>query len=112
MTEKEKSAVRAGTPATEIIINTNESVPENDEKIKRAFKERFAFLANNAVVIQRKSFTEMANEIGVSRDMFFNYKNHSCMPTAFALVKIADYFGVSTDYLLGREGYEYEEDKA
>jgi transcriptional regulator with XRE-family HTH domain len=40
-----------------------------------------------------------------------SYRQGEALPVAENLLKIADYFGVSTDYLLGREGYEMEENK-
>ena len=39
------------------------------------------------------------------------YKSGKTLPGAEILLKLADYFGVSTDYLLGREGYELEDEK-
>lgn len=53
----------------------------------------------------------MAEEMGVSHNTISDYRAGVCLPGAENLLKLADYFGVSTDYLLGREGYELEEKK-
>ena len=37
------------------------------------------------------------------------YRRGEWLPNIQNLLKLADYFGVSTDYLLGREDYEMEE---
>lgn len=44
----------------------------------------------------------MSKEIGVSRQVYSNWENEINQPDYNFLVKLADFFGVSTDYLLGR----------
>lgn len=39
---------------------------------------------------------------GVSRPVIARYETGDCFPSYPVLIKIADYFNVSTDYLLGR----------
>lgn len=46
--------------------------------------------------------TQMAKYIGVSQGNIGDWKSGRSSPKSDALVKIADHFGVSTDYLLGR----------
>ncbi|MGJ0740997.1 helix-turn-helix domain-containing protein, partial [Enterococcus casseliflavus] len=46
-----------------------------------------------------KSLKEVALEIGFSENLFYQWKK--TVPTADKLQKVAKYFGVSTDYLLG-----------
>lgn len=46
--------------------------------------------------------TQMAKYIGVSQGNIGDWKSGRSSPKSDALVKIADFFGVSTDYLLGR----------
>ena len=65
----------------------------------------------SAQTIQRKTLKEISDEMSISISMFTNYKYGSALPGAESLIIIADYFGVSIDYLLGREGYELEEKK-
>jgi transcriptional regulator with XRE-family HTH domain len=46
---------------------------------------------------------ELADRLGFSRGKLANYEQGSRQPDYDTLQKIADYFDVSTDYLLGRE---------
>lgn len=45
---------------------------------------------------------EFANSMSVSKQAVSNWENNNIQPSIEMLVKIAEYFGVSTDYLLGR----------
>ena len=45
---------------------------------------------------------EFAKILGVSKQCVSNWENDNVMPSIEMLVKIADFFHVSTDYLLGR----------
>lgn len=47
-----------------------------------------------------KNIKEVALEIGFSENAFYKWKTSS--PSAENLQRVADYFNVSTDYLLGR----------
>ncbi|EMF0202716.1 helix-turn-helix transcriptional regulator [Enterococcus hirae] len=58
--------------------------------------ERVKELANK----RDKNLKQVAEEIGLSENAFYKWKNQS--PKAETLQKVADYFGVTTDYLLGR----------
>ena len=49
---------------------------------------------------QGKSLSKVALELGFSENLFYRWK--SSEPKAKDLAKVADYFDVSTDYLLGR----------
>ena len=49
---------------------------------------------------------ELGKIIGVSTSMVGMYETNARKPSYDVLIKIADYFEVSTDYLLGRGGYE------
>ena len=44
---------------------------------------------------------EFANLVGVSKQCVSNWENENIMPSIEMLIKIANYFSVSTDYLLG-----------
>lgn len=72
------------------------------------FFERFDKLLIYAQMIQKKSLRTIGEEAGLGFNALVNYKYRKTLPTATNLVKLAEYFGVSTDYLLGREGYELE----
>lgn len=51
-----------------------------------------------------KSIQTVALEIGFSENLFYGWKNRQ--PKADDLAKVADYFHVSVDFLLGREEKE------
>lgn len=44
---------------------------------------------------------ELANKLNVTKQSVSNWENENIMPSIEMLVKIADFFCVSTDYLLG-----------
>ena len=48
---------------------------------------------------------QLSEKIGVKKQSVSNWENDNIMPSVEMLVKIADYFGVSTDYLLGRDSF-------
>ena len=52
---------------------------------------------------QGKSLQNVAIKLGFSKNYFYNMKNSKNSPSADVLVKTADYFHVSVDYLLGRD---------
>lgn len=49
--------------------------------------------------IQKKTFLA---ELGLSKNSFVNWRDRGNVPSGATLQKIADYFGVSVDYLLGK----------
>lgn len=59
--------------------------------------ERIKFLANK----QGKNLKTVATDLGFSENALYKWKNQS--PTTENLSKVADYFGVSLDYLVGRK---------
>lgn len=46
---------------------------------------------------------ELAKTLGLTKQCVSNWENDNVAPSVEMLVKIADYFCVSTDYLLGRD---------
>ncbi|MBU3145593.1 helix-turn-helix domain-containing protein [Clostridium sp. CF012] len=62
------------------------------------FNERFRALR------QDKDLTQdvLAKELNIDRKTLSNYETAYRTPSIYLVVKIADYFNVSTDYLLGR----------
>lgn len=44
---------------------------------------------------------EMAKNLGVTKQSVSNWENENIMPSIDMLIKIADYFSVTTDFLLG-----------
>ena len=46
---------------------------------------------------------DVSNALGISYQAYANYENGHRSPDKDMLIKLADYFNVSVDYLLGRE---------
>jgi transcriptional regulator with XRE-family HTH domain len=63
------------------------------------FAENIVFLREH----YKLNRTELAEMIGVDRVMTWKYETRRSIPTADTLLKIADAFHVSTDWLLGRD---------
>lgn len=49
---------------------------------------------------------QLGNQLGVSKQCISNWENGNLMPSIDMLIRISDFFNVSTDYLLGRETEE------
>lgn len=49
------------------------------------------------------SAAKMCNELGFSSGLFYQWKKGPQKPSIEKLTKMAEYFNVSTDYLLGKE---------
>ena len=45
---------------------------------------------------------ELAEATGINQQTISNYETGKTIPDAYALVQLADFFGVSIDYLVGR----------
>ena len=48
------------------------------------------------------SQVDFAKKLSVTKQCVSNWENDNVLPSIEMLVRIADFFGVSTDYLLGR----------
>lgn len=55
---------------------------------------------------RRLSRRTLAELCGLSGNMIGMYERGEKAPSVDALVRLADYFGVSTDYLLGRKNFQ------
>lgn len=62
-----------------------------------AFPSRFIQLCTR----EQKTLDDWGNTFGVTRQTITNWQLGESAPNVIALAKIAEYFGVSTDYLLG-----------
>lgn len=60
--------------------------------------ERLKFLRQSKKLLQK----DIAEAINVGRTTYLKYENGTTEPSMAILVKLADYFDVSTDYILGR----------
>lgn len=52
---------------------------------------------------QGKTQAQMAIFLGITQQAYATYENDKAQPPLDIVQKLADYFGVSVDYLLGRE---------
>jgi len=67
------------------------------------FQNRFLELFEE----QSFNHTELAEKIGIGYETFSKIKNYGILPTPRILVRIADYFDISLEYLLARNNEEY-----
>ena len=58
-------------------------------------------LANNLTQV------ELANNMNVTKQCVSNWENNNIQPSVDMLIKLAKYFSVSCDYLLGIENRKY-----
>ncbi len=65
------------------------------------FQEKLKELRKQAGLTQR----EMAEKLFVAQPSYIRYENGTAEPSQANLVRIADLFDVSVDYLLGRKEY-------
>lgn len=52
------------------------------------------------------SQVELAKRLNVSKQCVSNWENDNILPSVTMLTRIADFFGVTTDLLLGRESVD------
>ena len=71
------------------------------------FSDRLKQLRNKKGILQR----ELAEQLNLSRVAITQYENGNRFPDQDTLNKIADYFNVSLDYLLGRTNIKNTSDK-
>ena len=68
------------------------------------FSERLSEL----IFESNKTARDVAREIGIGKTTIYEYLSGTKMPSLPNLIKLADYFYCSTDYLLGLEAEQYE----
>lgn len=66
--------------------------------ISNEFQKRFRDLADD---IDETNNTKRAEIIGISNTTYFNAYNYGIVPNVRSLVRIADYFKISVDFLVG-----------
>lgn len=64
--------------------------------------EKIQYLARN----QGLSVRELGNKLNIGPTTLYKWKSQT--PKSDILIKVADYFNVSTDYLLGRSSDKYD----
>lgn len=68
-------------------------------------RERVAILSERIHELRmRQGYTQvsLAKKLGVSKQAVSNWENGNIQPSIDMLIRIADLFSVTTDYLLGR----------
>lgn len=55
--------------------------------------------------LNKKTQRQIAEYLNMAQPSYIRYENGSAEPNLENLVKLADYFDVSVDYLLGRTGF-------
>ena len=62
------------------------------------------FLERTLELIEKKNISKnkLLTDLKLSKNSFVDWQNRGTIPSAETIEKIADYFGVTTDYLLGR----------
>jgi len=50
-----------------------------------------------------KQQTQICKELNIKKQVLSNWKTGYCEPNIDQIIMLADYFGVTTDYLFGRE---------
>ena len=50
---------------------------------------------------------DLAKKTGIDQRTISNYETGKTAPDAYALIKLADFFDVSIDYLIGRTQHDY-----
>ena len=63
----------------------------------------FAIRLKNLRQSRELNQVQLAEKLGVKKQSISNWENDNIVPSIDMLVRIADFFHVSTDYLLGRE---------
>lgn len=58
-------------------------------------------IANNLTQV------DLATDLSVTKQCISNWENNNILPSVDMLVKLANYFSVSTDYLLGIDNHKY-----
>lgn len=64
------------------------------------FSERVAELLEEKGITKYK----LAKDVGISKSVLSDYYNGKVQPTADVIIEVANYFDVSSDYLLGLDG--------
>ena len=67
------------------------------------FADRVKYLRQSRELNQ----VQFARKMGVTKQSDSNWENDNIMPSVEMLEKIADFFNVTADYLLGREDCHY-----
>lgn len=74
-----------------------------DDNFHKPFPRRLRQLLDGVLLPEKKTTQEgLAKEVGVTRQAIAQYKDGKTQPTIDVLERMADYYEVTTDFLLGR----------
>lgn len=62
----------------------------------------FTNIIDNLMAEKNITFAQLAREINIGKNSMAYWQNRDMLPKGDTLKKLADYFNVSTDYLLGK----------
>lgn len=71
-------------------------------KVNSGFSTIFSARLKSLMADKKINNKELANLLGVSAQAISQFKNEIALPNVDNMIKLADYFNVSLDYLLGR----------
>ncbi len=77
--------------------------------LSKEFQERFIELADN---IEETGKSQRAKIIGISNTTYSNAYNYGIVPKTSSLMRIADYFNISVEYLIANTDDEHFEKSA
>ena len=66
--------------------------------------KEFSDRLNALMESQNVTAADLVNALKIDRKAIYNYRNDRRVPPAETLIALADHFGVSLDYLVGRSG--------
>lgn len=82
------------------LLGRTDKICKNQRRKTVPFAQRFnELLKSNDCTSYNKTFGEME----ISKSSFYEWKRGDSLPTFEKIVKLADFFGCSVDFILGRE---------
>lgn len=82
-----------------------------DEEIRKTINGKVLKLVYEKLANSTMTVPELARSIGISHTTLYGMYKDVCATNIYSLVKIAEYFGVSLDWLTGREDKKHLEEK-
>lgn len=83
-----------------IILNIPTIFKERRDKLNKEKRQQSFLKLDTLAKARNVTFYTLADELGLSRSVFSDWKSGKSMPKTDKLLKIAEFFGVSVDYFL------------
>ena len=94
------------TQVSQVEVLENEYFTTTKTEFDLTFHNRFTELCRDEFD-NGEDYTEISNKLHISKDVLADFSNNiDKLPNLSDLIKIASYFNVSLDYLIGRSDYE------